>query len=75
MKSDLLPQAEASFKENKKEDESNESDDIDVHLDRIYMSELTLQMVSVQDLKTVVMAILRLNDGKRYAEANEAPLP
>ena len=29
----------------------------------------------MQDLKTLIMAILRLNDGKRFLDADEAPLP
>ena len=48
---------------------------MDAQLDLIYMSELKVQQVSMQDLKTLIMAILRLNDGKRFADADEAPLP
>ena len=31
--------------------------------------------MSIDDIKTVCMAILRLNDGKRFVEGADAPLP
>jgi hypothetical protein len=32
-------------------------------------------MVTVYDLRTVIMAILRINDGKRFVESAGTPLP
>jgi len=31
--------------------------------------------VAPADLKTIIMAILRINDGKHFFSANESPLP
>ena len=31
--------------------------------------------VKLLDVKTILMGILRLNDGKRFFDASEAPLP
>lgn len=32
-------------------------------------------MVSTSDLKTILMAILRINDGKHFFNASESPMP
>ena len=44
-------------------------------LDNAYITEMQAQEVTPADLKTVIMAILRINDGKHFFNANEAPLP
>ena len=72
-KSDLIHRAEAAVQNNKREEESknledNDEDDVDVQLDLIYMSELKVQQINIQDLKTIIMAILKINDGKHFVE-------
>ena len=44
-------------------------------LDKAYITEMQSQEVTPADLKTVIMAILRINDGKHFFNANESPLP
>ena len=44
-------------------------------LDKAYITEMQAQEVTPADLKTVIMAILRINDGKHFFNANEFPLP
>ena len=44
-------------------------------LDKAYITEMQAQEVTPADLKTVIMAILRINDGKHFFNANESPLP
>ena len=39
-----------------------------------YITEMQAQEVSVNDLKTVIMAILRMNDGKNVLPSAEAPI-
>ena len=44
-------------------------------LDQAYISEMQAQEIAPSDLKTVVMAILKMNDGKHFFSASEAPIP
>lgn len=44
-------------------------------MDHEYITEVQAQEVSIADLKSVVMAILRINDGKHFFNASEAPMP
>ena len=39
------------------------------------VTEVQAQEVKPEDLKTVIMAILRVNDGKHFVHGSEAPLP
>ena len=49
--------------ENEKKEEAN------------YLTEVTSKEVTLYDMKTALMAILKYNDGKRFVEASKAPLP
>ena len=40
-----------------------------------YVEQVKASVVTVNDLKTILMAILRYNDGRRFMDASEAPLP
>jgi len=51
------------------EDESLEK------LDAAYITEMQAQQVSPADLRTVVLAIMRINDGKHFFLASESPMP
>lgn len=44
-------------------------------IDEAYVTEVQAQQVAAIDLRTVTMAILRLNDGKRFMAAQDAPMP
>ena len=62
---------ELSLLENGADDE----DEAMEKLDKAYITEMQAQEVTPFDLKTVVMAILRVNDGKHFFNASEAPIP
>lgn len=47
----------------------------DEELEKAYITEVQEQTVSPADLKTVLMAILKFNDGKHFFNASESPLP
>ena len=53
----------------------HESDDDSKVLISEYKTEVTSKEVTLQDVKTVLFAILKFNDGKRFVEASKAPLP
>ena len=40
-----------------------------------YMEKVKKGDVKLNDVKTILMGILRLNDGKRYTDTSEAPIP
>ncbi len=43
-------------------------------MDKAYVTEMQAQEILPNDLKTLIMAILRINDGKRFYESSESPL-
>ncbi len=43
-------------------------------MDKAYVTEMQAQEILPNDLKTLIMAILRINDGKRFYESPESPL-
>jgi len=43
--------------------------------ERNYRKELRSMEVHLEDIRVILMAILRLNDGKTFVESEEAPLP
>ena len=51
-------------------DEEKEADQ-----DKAYILEMQAQEVSPADLKTVVMAVLRINDGKHFFNQVDTPIP
>lgn len=56
-------------------DEAEDEDEAMERLDAAYITEMQAQEISPADLKTVVMAILRTNDGKHFFSAAETPMP
>lgn len=44
-------------------------------IEQDYLDKVKDKMITLNDLKTVLMAILRFNDGKRFMDAAEAPMP
>ena len=40
-----------------------------------YQTEVMSKEVTLYDMKTILMAILKYNDGKRFIEGSKAPLP
>ena len=55
-------------------DLSNSLDD-QANAESLYWSQLKDQEATLPDLKTALMAILKYNDGKRFVEGSNAPLP
>lgn len=55
--------------------EAEDEDEAMERLDQAYITEMQAQEISPCDLKTVTMAILRINDGKHFFSASEAPMP
>ena len=44
-------------------------------IDQEYVDKVKANVVSINDLKTILMAILRYNDGRRFIDAADAPMP
>ena len=43
--------------------------------ERNYRKELRCMEVNLEDIRVMLMAIMRLNDGKTFIESEHAPLP
>lgn len=60
----------------KVEREMNESvDDGGAQMEQEYREEVKAKFITLFDLRTILMAILRYNDGKRFVDAIDAPMP
>ena len=46
-----------------------------IALDKEYVDKVKATVVSINDVKTILMAILRYNDGRRFMDAADAPMP
>ena len=80
----IAPKVERDLAHLDKEPELNETEDLDVSYtedtgvdskERSYRKEVRAQEVNLADVKGILMAILKINDGKTFVETDNAPLP
>ena len=64
----IAPRVEREICESDAGSDENEKADLD------YVNKLKSQEITLYDLKTIMLAILRLNDGKRFLDSEKAPL-
>lgn len=64
----IAPHIDREMCESDADSDENEKADLD------YIKKLKSQEITLYDLKTIMLAILRLNDGKRFVEGEKAPL-